>query len=359
MRWLTVIARNSAFLYKGRTVDVRQVGRELGARYVLEGSVRKAAGRVRITGQLIDAASGAHLWAEKFDGSLDDIFALHDRIAMEVTGAIEPAVRDAETVRARRKPTENLDAYDLYMRAVSELKDPSREGMNAAIDYARQATALDPRFAAALSVHATALQMLAVSGWAGMEVQSEALRLARAALDNAGDDANVLSQGALVFAYMLGDIEISLSAVNRALQLNPNSLEVLRHAGWINLWAGLTETGIGHFAHALHLSPNEPWRGYNEHGLAAGYRTVGRPDEALVWARRAVVSLPNNFACYRTLAAALVDLGRIEEAREVVRQALQRLPQGRIDAEHHLRVWRDESQARSSVAVLRAAGVPD
>ncbi|HJQ56518.1 MAG TPA: adenylate/guanylate cyclase domain-containing protein [Vineibacter sp.] len=359
MRWLTVIARNSAFVYKGRTVDVRQVGRELGARYVLEGSVRKAAGQVRISGQLIDAASGAHLWADKFDGPLDDVFALHDRVAMEVAGAIEPAMRDAETQRARRKPTDSLDAYDLYMRGLSEIRDPSREGLNAAIDYARQATALDPHFAAALALHAGALQMFFISGWAGMEVQPEALRLSRAAIDTAGDDAEVLAQGANVFAYMLGDIEISLSAMNRALQLNPNSLLVLRHGGWVHLWAGYAETAIGHFAHALRLSPNEPWRGYSELGLAVGYLVVGRPDDALTWGRRAVVSLPNNFACHRIVAMALVGLGRVEEAREVVRQALQRLPQGRINVEHYLRMWRDQSQAESLIAAMRAAGVPD
>lgn len=359
LKWLTVIARNSASIYKGRMVDVRQVSRELGARYLLEGSVRKAAGLVRITGQLIDGESGAHLWADRFDGPLHDVFALHDRVAMAVAGAIEPALRDAETQRARRKPTESLDAYDLYMRALSEIKDPSRDGMLAAIGFARRASALDPRFAAVLGLHATALQMLVTSGWFGMEVQPEALRLARAAMDNASDDAEVLAEGANVFAYMLGEIEVSLSAVTRALELNPNSLMVLRHCGFVHLWAGQTDTAIGHFDRALRLGPKDPWRGYSELGLALGHWFIGRSDDALAYGRRAIISLPNNFACYRVVTASLVSLGRLEEAQDLVREALQRLPQGRIHTEHYMRLWRNTSQSKSYVAALRTAGMPD
>ena len=177
------------------------------------------------------------------------------------------------TQRARRKPTESLDAYDLYMRALSEIRDPSREALHAAIGLSRRATELDPSFAAALALHATALQMLVTSGWAGVEVQPEALRLARAAMDNAGDDAEILAEGANVFAYMLGDIEISLSALSRALQLNGNSLLVLRHSGWVNLWAGHTEAAIGHLSHALRLSPRDPG--------AATVRQVSRSATAL------------------------------------------------------------------------------
>jgi tetratricopeptide (TPR) repeat protein len=359
MKFLTVIARNSAFVYKGRTVDIRQVGRELGARYALEGSVRKAAGRVRITGQLIDAATGAHLWADKFDGALDDVFELHDRIAMEVAGAIEPALRDAEIHRVRRKPTESLDAYDLYMRGISELRDPSRDGMLAAIDFQRRAIKLDPHFAAALTIHAVALQLLFISGWAGAEIQPEALRLSRAAMDNAGDDAEVLAMAANTFAQVYGDIEIALSAADHALQLNPNSLTVLRDSGFVYLYAGQTETAIKYFSHALRLSPRDPWRGYAEIGLAMGCRFIGRLDDALVWGRRAIVSMPSNFTGYRVTAASLVDLGHIEEARQLVREALTRLPQGRINVEHFARLWRNEQQGRNYVAALRAAGMPD
>ena len=179
-RWLFVIARTSAFSYKGKMVDLKQVGRELGVRYLLEGSVRKAGDRVRVAAQLIDALSGAHLWADNFDGKIDDIFELHDRIAVEVSGAVEPNLRNAEIDRSLRKPTPNLDAYDLYLRASTVFRDPTPDNLRTALELTQRALERDPNFAQVLALRSNCIFHLAEKF--GPDAASEALRLAHAAL---------------------------------------------------------------------------------------------------------------------------------------------------------------------------------
>jgi adenylate cyclase len=247
LRGLFVIARNSAFTYKGKAVDVKQVGRELGVRYVLEGSVRKVANRVRITTQLIDAGSGGHLWADKFDGTLEDIFDLHDRVAMNIAGAVEPSLREAEIDRSWRKPTESLDAYDLYLRARSAFRDSSVEKLRAAFDLVQRALDQDPHFARALALQAECLLPLCTAGAAGPEeVVPRGLRLAEAALTSAGDDEEALSTAAVVIAFMGGNIETALSASQRALMVNPNA-RALSDNGQIQFLAGNPRAAIESF----------------------------------------------------------------------------------------------------------------
>ena len=209
IRWLFVIARNSSFTYKGRAVDVKQVGRELGVRYVLEGSVRKAANRVRITGQLIDATTGAHLWADRFDGSLDDIFELQDQVAASVVGAIAPKLERAEIERAKRKPTESLDAYDYYLRGMAHLHQGAREAIDEALRLFHKAIELDPDFASAYAMAAWCYFWRKVNGWMTDRAQeiAEGTRLARRAVELGRDDAVALTRGGHALAHLAGDLD--------------------------------------------------------------------------------------------------------------------------------------------------------
>jgi len=359
LKWLFVIARNSAFTYKGRAIDVRQVGRDIGVRYVLEGSVRKAVNRVRITAQLIEVASGAHLWADRFDGSLEDIFELHDRVATEVAGAVEPNLRDAEINRSLRKPTTSLDAYDLYMRAMAAFRDPSEANLHAAMDLTGRAIALDPRFARALAARAMCFMHLHPEEEIDPHAVAEALRLAHAALAAASDDGEATAIAAMVVALMGGDIDTALAGAERALMLSPNGFLALNHNGWVQCAAGRPKAAIEPLVRALHLSPRDPFRGYCEMALAVAYRDSGRPQEALTWGRRAMLSLPALQGGYRVVAAALVDLGRVDEARGVVAQLLQTDPKARVRPAFIRRQNRDQAAVTSWISALRAAGLPD
>ncbi len=219
-----MIARNSSFSYKGRAVDVRQIGRELGVRYVLEGSVRKAGSRVRITGQLVDAATGAHLWADRFDGTLEDIFDLQDQVTGSVVGAIAPKLEQAEIERTRRKPTESLDAYDYYLRGVAGVHLWTREANHRALAGFHRAMDLDPSFAAAYGMAARCYSQRKVSGWMTDRAReiAEADRLARRAAELGADDALALCTAGIALAYVVGRLEDGLALTERALALNPN-----------------------------------------------------------------------------------------------------------------------------------------
>jgi adenylate cyclase len=231
MRWLFVIARNSSFTYKGRAVDVRQVGRELGVRYVLEGSVRREGVQLRITAQLVDAATGNHIWADKYDGALDDVFGLQDRIASDVVGAIEPNVRHAEIERARRKRPESLDAYDLYLRALPRAGAYSVAESTAALDQIEAALRIDPNYGAAHALAAWRHHTLFTRGGLDPVRREAALRHARAALASGTDDAMALATAGFVVAMEAREIDTALGAIDRALAYNPNSALALGRAG--------------------------------------------------------------------------------------------------------------------------------
>jgi TolB-like protein len=357
MRWLFVIARNSSFTYKGKAVNIRDVGRELGVRYVLEGSVRKAANRVRITAQLIDAGSGAQLWADRFDGTLEDIFDLHDRVAMEIAGAVEPNLREAEIHRSLRKPTTSLDAYDAYMRAMAAFRDPSPESMRSALELTQRALDQDPTFARALALRANCVMHLGERF--GPDSVAEALRLSHAALTATTDDSDATSIAAMTIALAGGDIDMALSASQRAVALNPNGYWAHMHNGWIQCAAGHPDTAIEPFSQSLRLSPRDIFRGYAELGLSIAHRDVGHPGEALAWGRRAMLAMPRLSGGYRAVAAALVDLGRVDEAKAMIRQLLAVLPHARIDPAFVHRQNRNEAMAQSTITALRAAGLPD
>jgi TolB-like protein len=321
IRWLFVIARNSSFTYKGHAVDVKQVGLELGVRYVLEGSVRKGGNRVRITAQLIDATTGAHLWADRFDGALKDVFELQDNVASSVAGVIEPALLGAEMSRSAQRPTNDLTAYDLYLRALTPMRsgDVGRESYVEALDLLNQAIQRDARYAPALALAGSCRSSLDVAGWtndAGAN-RDEALRLTRRALAAARDDPNVLAYGAYVLAYFGEDIVAAIALIDRSLELNPSFAIGWWRSGWLRLWAGQADLAIEHFQTGLRLSPrvrmHDPFL-----GIGVGHFFARRYHEAREMLLRSTQENPNWVPSYRFLASCYAQMGRLGEAREII-----------------------------------------
>jgi TolB-like protein len=320
IRWLFVIARNSSFTYKGQAVDVKQVGRELGVRYLLEGSVRKAGGRVRITAQLIEAASGAHLWADRFDGSLEDVFDLQDKVAISVAGVIEPALQAAETARSANRPTNDLTAYDLYLRAHPMVWSSARQ-IPEALRLTEQAIERDPRYGPALAWAAVCCVRLLLED---RSEDQEADRLkgtdfARRALEVAGDDPGILASAALVLAYFGEDIGAMMALVDRALALNPSFARGWHISGTLRLWAGHPDLAIEHIETSLRLSPRARI-GTTLIAIGAAHFVSRRFDEAVPKLLLALQEDPNHPASYRLLAACYAHMGRRSEASEVVKR---------------------------------------
>jgi TolB-like protein/class 3 adenylate cyclase len=354
IRWLFVIARNSSFTYKGQAIDVKQVGRELGVRYVLEGSVRKAGGRVRITAQLIDAVSGAHLWADRFDGSLEDVFDLQDNVASNVAGVIEPALQGAEMSRSALRPTNDLTAYDLYLRALTPIQsgEVGRESYVEALDLLNQAIQRDSRYAPALALAGSCRSSLDVAGWiddAGAN-RDEALRLTRRALAAARDDPNVLAYCAYVLAYFGEDIVAAIALIDRSLELNPSFAVGWWRSGWLRLWAGHPDLAIEHFETGLRLSPrvrmHDPFL-----GIGVGHFFARRYDEARSMLLRSMQENPNWVPAYRFLASCYAHMGRLGEARETI-ERLQTLTDVVVPHAMH---WRNPEHREFYLAGLRLA----
>jgi adenylate cyclase len=256
IRWLFVIARNSTFTYKGQAVDVKQVGRELGVRYVLEGSVRKGGGRVRITAQLIDTTTGAHLWADRFDGSLEDIFDLQDKVAASVAAVIEPALRAVEIRRASERETRDLTAYDLYLRALAHFSG-SKAALNRALDLLERAIDRDPHYGPALARAASCRASIDLGGWTENREQNRraAIEHAKRALEAAGDDPDTLASAAHALAYFGENIDAMIALVDRAVGLNPSSARGWAMSAQIRIWAGQPDLAIEHVERAMRLSP--------------------------------------------------------------------------------------------------------
>jgi TolB-like protein/class 3 adenylate cyclase len=321
--WLFVIARNSSFTYKGKAVDVKQVARELGVRYVLEGSVRKAANRVRITGQLIDTATGAHIWADRFDGSLDDIFELQDQVASSVAGAIEPKLRQSEIERASRKPTESLDAYDLYLRALAIFYKADANGGAPAIALLREALAIDPGYAPAAGLIGVMRVLQNVQGMAlSPEDIAETLNLARRAIGAGGDDPEALANGAWALALLGGEHAAAMRAVERALALNPNSAHAWHTSGAVHAFANRPDAAITAVQRAMRLSPLDPLSASFYWIMGYALMQAGRYEEALEWVDRSLHDRPSNHAAIRGRVALCGYLGRLDEAREWIARLL-------------------------------------
>jgi adenylate cyclase len=333
---LFVIARNSAFTYKGRTVDVKQVGRDLGVRYVVEGSVRKAGGRVRIACQLIEAATATHLWADRFEGPLDDIFDLQDRVCESVVGAIEPRLQRAEIARAKAKPTENLDAYDLYLRALEQYYLFTEPEAREARRLLRRAVALDANFALAKALISWSMAVAIAQRWARRDDPEaiEALDWARSALAISPDDPSVLGYAGHAVAYLGHDLEAARVALDRAVALNANTAHILGKSGWIHIYLGDFGAAVGDFARAIRLSPRDPELYLLQTGIgnALLHAEPSDPDAALGWLDKALVSFPGWRTARMSRIDCLVKLGRLDEAREAVRDFIAQSPDSSLSA---------------------------
>ena len=324
-----VVSRNSAFAFKGKSIDIKQVSRQLGVRYVLEGSVRKSGNRVRITAQLIDGIDDRHVWADRYDGTLDDIFDLQDQITESVVGAIEPQLRSSEIERSRRKPTTNLNAYDYFLRALPHAHAMTREGNQEALRLASRAIALDPRYASAMALAAWCYTLRVAHGWVDAlhDEAHEAMRLARAAIEIDKDVPETLWLAGYVLGFFGTTPEEGIDLIDDALRRNPNSAQALVFSGWLRVYNGDAETAKVHFERALRLSPLDisAYRTYA--GLAFSHLFLGHIDDAVSWASKALHQNPKFTPAHRVLAASLGHAGRLEEARRVV-ERLQALVPG-------------------------------
>jgi TolB-like protein/class 3 adenylate cyclase len=318
---LFVIARNSSFAYKGKSSDVRQVGRDLGVRYVLEGSVRKAASRVRITGQLVDTTTGAHLWANRIDGGLADIFDLQDQVTESIVGAIAPAIETAEFERAKRKPTASLNAYDHYLRGlVSFHQSASRQANEEALRQFNMAIEIDADFASAFGRAAICYTRAKSSRWISNTAHEvvEVTRLAQGAVKLGKDDAIALATGGYALAYFLGELGVGAASIDRALFLNPNLAEAWYYSGWAKIWLGEPELAIERFARAIRLNPLDPLVSAMRAGTAHAYFFLGRYDEAASWGSMASRDNPELQPGLRIEAASHAMAGRLEQAHEAL-----------------------------------------
>jgi TolB-like protein len=360
-RQLFVVARNSTFVYKGKTPDIRQVGRELGVRYVLKGSVRKAANRVRITGQLIEGATGTHLWADRFEGALEDIFDLQDQVTASVVGAIGPKLEQAEIERARAKPTENLNAYDLYLRALPSCHALTIAESDEALRLLRQAISLDPNYALAKALAAACLTTRDNQGISCLTKREtdEGIRLAREALDAGRDDPSVLELAGWAVSYLAHDREAGIAALDRALVLNVNSVQALRLSGWVRLHSGYPRTAIEHFTRAIRLSPLDPRISYDFSGLGAAHMMTGDYDEAVKFGRQALREMPRNVVAHRVVAASLALLGRTDEAAGAMRALLAVAPNFTMSHMRRFISYNDAEFVERYLRGLREAGLPE
>jgi adenylate cyclase len=359
--WLFVIARNSAFTYKGKPVDVKQVAQELGVRYVLEGSVRKAGNRVRITGQLIDTTTGAHIWADRFDGALDDIFELQDQVASNVAGAIEPKLRQSEIERASRKPTANLTAYHLYLRALARSYRYTEEGLAEAVVLARQALAIDPSYAPAAALVGWCRMLQRVQGWGALAADdiAEACRLARQALETERDDADTIWQAAWTLFLLAGEAAMAAAALDRAVVLNPNAAHAWWARGNIDASHNQPEAAIEAIERARRLSPFDPLTFFYAFSIAIAHLAARRFEQAIEWADRALHEQPRMVSAMRVKVVALAHLGHLDAARAELSRILAIDPKLTIAGYRAYAHFMAPEVLELYVTAFRLAGLPE
>jgi len=359
VRSFFVIARNSTFTYKGRAVSAQQISRELGVRYLLEGSVRRAVDRIRISAQLIDATTGMHLWADHYDGVVEDLFDFQDRITASVVGAIQPSIRAAEIERAKRKRPESLDAYDLVMQALPLVWSLDQENNREASRLLEEALRLDPNYPLALSLDAWCRGQRAVYNWTedAQEETREALLRAQAAVAMSSDDPFTLAVlGAAL--TITRDFRPAALILDRALALDPNSAWAWNRSGWLRDYQDEPETAIQHFERALRLSPFDPMAFNCDMGIGCAHFIAGRYDQAVAWQEKALMAHPSSTWIHRNLAAAYALSGQTGKARESVKELLKSYPGLTISAVTGAMVFSGPVLERIAEG-LRLAGLPE
>ncbi|MGE3773729.1 MAG: winged helix-turn-helix domain-containing tetratricopeptide repeat protein [Gammaproteobacteria bacterium] len=360
-RSMLVIARNSSFAYKGRTADVKQVSRELGVRYVLDGSMRKAEKRIRVTGQLIDATTGTHVWAERFEGALHDIFDLQDQLTASIVGALAPQLERAEIERARNKPTASLDAYDYLLRATAKLHSGTRAAVGEALRLLCRAIELDPYYAPACGMAAWCHVWRKVNGWMEDRAQemAEGTRLARRAVELDKDDAVALTRAGHALAHLADDLDGGLALLDRAKTLNPNLAAAWFLGGFVRVWRGDPDGAIAHFTQVMRLSPLDPEMYRMQAGMAVAHLFAGRFDEASTWAAKSFRDQPTFLIVVALIAASHALAGRAEEARRAMAHLRQLDPTLRTsNLTDYLPIRRPQDLAVLSEG-LRRAGLPE
>jgi TolB-like protein len=361
-RWLFVIARDSSFAYKGRALDVKEIGRELGVRYILEGGIRKANQQVRITAQLIDVSNGANLWAEHFDGNLSDIFVLQDLVTSSVVGAISPKLVQAEIKRIKEKPTESLDAYDYFLRGLQNAHRMTRDATAEALRLFAKASELDADFATPVGAAAFCYVVRKISGWLDPPQDIlDAARLASCAAVIGQDDAVALAFGGLALGYVVGDLDGAVTLVDRALVLNPNLAMAWYASGTVRAFrGGEPDLAIDHLARAMRLSPLDPFLFTMQGVTAFAHFLAGRYDEAVAWAEKAFWERPDVLATLRIAAVSNAFSGRLEQARKAVTRALELDPQMRIsNLKNRIGIFRRPEDFEKYAEGLRRAGLPE
>jgi adenylate cyclase len=356
-KWLFIIARNSSFTFKGRAVDIKEVGRRLGVRYVLEGSVRKASGKVRITGQLIDAITGAHIWADRFERDLTDVFVLQDEVAVAVVSAIQPKLLQSEIARATRLRPENLTAYDFFLRARQQASLTTREGLAEAIRLAHRALQLDLQFAFVAALAGVCHMNNVLLGYAidPRFEREEAVRLSRlVSIDN--NEAETLALAALISAFFVDEYEGAIEMADRAVALNPNSFTAWNARGWAHEIAALPEEAIRSFERAVRVSPVDPLLHLSFTGMGIALIELSRFDEAVGAFKKAQRQIPSYPAAYWCLASAYAHLGRNAEVRLATERLLEIDPAFTISARMGRR---RQSHLKLLIESLRKAGLPE
>jgi TolB-like protein/Tfp pilus assembly protein PilF len=360
-RSFAVVARNSSFVYKGRAVDVRQVAQELGVRYVLEGSVRRAGQRLRITAQLIDGASGAHIWADRFDGSLEDVFDVQDRITESVIGVIEPEIQGAEIERSRRKRPENLDAYDLYLRALSGMFGADADGNAEAYALMERAIALEPDHGPYLAAAIWILTRRVAMGWPALTAddRATALEFVRHALTVAEGDAAVLAQCGYTLLSIGQDYRRGMQIVANAVEANPNNQVVLTSAAIAALHCGSLEDSLAHSRRVLVMSPRSPTAYLAMTAIAHAHMALGQFAEALRAAERSLAVNANYQPTYWMLIAANAQLGRMDEARDWLAKFRALVPGSTVARIKAGQPDKDPSRLAAILAGLQMAGLEE
>ena len=360
IRWLFVIARTSSFTYRDRAIDVRQIGRELGVRYVLEGSVRRTENRVRIMPQLIDAQTGAHVWAGRFEGALDNVFELQDRLTAQVVAAIGPKLQQAEVARARHKPTESLAAYDCFLRGMASFQRFTRETTDEALAHFKRAIELDADFATPYGMAALCYCRRKATRWWVDEAKdtADAVRVARKAVEAGHDDLIALTAGGWALAYVGLDLDNGAAFIDRALELGPNFATTWMFSGWTRIFLGEQDTAIKHFAESMRMSPLDPLIVIAQTGTAFAHHLARRQEQAATWAERAFREQPNYFfanvicACTRALD------GRSKDARLVMARVREMNPGLRIANLKDLEPLRRPEDLATWADAMRQAGLP-